>query len=125
MELPSLDAIDALIADGSPADRAALVVQLAARLAALGAKMGAPALETLLEVEEAANIARVRPRRIWEWSRAKDAQSWAVHLGPRTLRVREAAFRAWWEKRVLTWARSHGKRTKRRERARGGEVEAR
>jgi hypothetical protein len=119
MDTTPLAALDQLIDDASPSEKAALVVALSARLAVLGATLSAPAdAETLLEPEEAASIAKVPVRRVWSWSRAADAQEWAVHLGPKTLRIRESAWRAYWEKKCLRWSESHGASAKVRRRAR-------
>lgn len=92
-------ALDVAIADAGPAERAALVVQLAARLAALGARLGKPEADTLLTVEEACAIARVSRRRLYSWSRGK---AWADRPpGTHLVRIHEAALRAWLSRKQL------------------------
>ena len=86
--------------------------------------MGTPAPENLLEAEDAAAIAKVPIRRIWSWSRARDAKVWASHLGPRTLRIREREFRAYLENKRLTRARTHGHGAGKHGRARRRNAEA-
>jgi hypothetical protein len=94
-------ALDAAIADsGSPAELASLALGLAARMAALAVKVGAPQSDGLLTVEEACSIALVRPRRLYSWSRGK---AWAVRPpGTNVVRVKEAGFRRWLEGKRLT-----------------------
>jgi hypothetical protein len=86
--------LDRAIEVATPVQRASLVVALAARLAALGAQLGQPAPdEHLLSVPEACEIARVRRKTLYSWSRNK---AWAVRPpGTNTLRVRAGAFERW------------------------------
>ncbi len=96
------DALDRLIASSGPAARPGLVVALAARLAQLGATLAAPTTsgngrpaeepERLLTPEQAAEVASIPVKRLYEWARGK---RWANRPTRRTLRIEERGFRAW------------------------------
>lgn len=103
-------ALDTLLAGAGPAERAGYVVQLAARLATLGAGLTtghdeptpAAAPDRLITPDEAAALAglpmgteaeRERSRkRIYSWARGK---RWASRPSTRCLRIFEGAFRRW------------------------------
>lgn len=101
----------------------ALVLALSARLAAIAVRLGSSAPDSYLTVEEASMVAKVRKRRIWEWSRARSA-TWAHHVGQRQLRIAEAPFRAWLANRDLTRGAAPEKSTKQHGDARGRNADA-
>jgi hypothetical protein len=98
MSSDAFAAIDAAIADaGSAAEVSALMLDIAARMTMLAAKVAQPESDALLTIEEACNIANVRPRRLYSWSRGK---AWAIRPpGPNVTRVVESSFRQWLEKK--------------------------
>ena len=96
----ALAGLDALIRDATPAERPALVVALAARLATLGAKLiperpvqiASADPERWITPDRAAEIAAVPKRRVYQWAHGK---RWASRLSRKTLRISERGFRAW------------------------------
>jgi hypothetical protein len=97
--------LDSAIADAaSAAELSSLALGLASRMATVAVKVAAPEGDGLLTVAEACNIALVRPRLLYSWSRGK---SWAIRPpGTGVLRVKEAGFRKWLEKKRAPKPRS-------------------
>lgn len=100
--LDTLAALDVAIQNAAPEERAGLVVQLAARLATLGASLAASTgrgaqpvreeAERLLTPEQAAEVAAVPVARIYSWARGA---RWAQRPSRRCLRISERSFRRW------------------------------
>lgn len=67
-----------------------------ARLAAPVAAAGPPPPERFISPEEAAAIAGIPVKRLYEWARKKP---WAHRPNQRTLRINETGFRRWLESR--------------------------
>jgi hypothetical protein len=110
--VPALVELDRLIAESAPEDRPALVVQLAARLAQLGAVLAIPAQASdqrraesapegsrggkLLTAQEAASIAGVSPR--WLRRHTKGLR-FRQDLSRKLARFEGAGFRRWLQAR--------------------------
>lgn len=104
---PSID-LDALVVGAAPEDLPAIIGQLEAAKARAYARLAAPAavVQTdeapalprprFLRVAEAAKVAGVPERRIYEW--AREAR-WAHRPTRRCLRIEEGAFLRWLERR--------------------------
>ena len=94
----ALAALDVAIAAAPPEERPGLVVQLAARLAALGAGMattagnGHEAAKVWIKPEQAAKIAGIEVRTLYDWAAGK---AWASRKTSRCLRIDEVGFRSW------------------------------
>jgi hypothetical protein len=91
------------IAEAEPSTLPALAVALGGRLAQLGAGMAEcssgrttasqpPEAEDWITPEQAAAMAQVTKRRIYEWARGK---RWAHRPSRRCLRISRAGFRTW------------------------------
>lgn len=81
----------------------ALVAQLAAAQAAAAARLMEPEPKPerspaarLITPVQAAEIAGIKPKRLYEWARRKP---WAHRPNQRTLRIDETGFRRWLESR--------------------------
>jgi len=94
--------VDLAIADGTHAELQALGLALAARSCAVALRLGEPQRDSYLTIEEAASIAKLPRRRLYSLARNKP---WAVSIG-RTIRVKEAGFRAFLERRLTSRAAS-------------------
>lgn len=95
--------LDRLISEAAPSDRPGLVVALGARIAHLGAglvavpdargdEVGSSGNDGWITPEEAAAIAKVPKRRIYEWARGRQ---WAHRPSRRCLRISRTGFGTW------------------------------